>query len=304
MPKFFLFLCFMFLAPGFNHAPTPVAAAPVTSSTDLMINQGAASTDSPVVRLSLACDDGQDIRLRNDGAAWTNWQTCQPVVAWMLAAGPAGPRTVDVQWRTAAQQRTASATIDLTVAFDPAPVAAPEPVVTASTVTANHTLYLPFTAANGANMPAVSDTCGMNAAEQAFADLMMSDPRQERPVLTCSEVLGQVARTHAEDMARRGYFDHTNPEGYGPNYLVRRAGYSLPSFYSTALDGNNIESIGAGYVNAAHAWEGMTQSHYHKMHLLGLQSFWLEQKVFGIGYAYNPDSPAQHYWVIITAPVQ
>ena len=102
-------------------------------------------------------------------------------------------------------------------------------------------------------------------------------------------------------MGTRAYFSHTNPDGYGPNYLVQQAGYALPNWYSQELDANNIESIAAGYGTASAAWEGWMNSTGHRTHILGLDSFWAEQTDYGIGYAYIPGSPYGHYWVVITA---
>lgn len=52
--------------------------------------------------------------------------------------------------------------------------------------------------------------------------------------LKVSEPLGRAAQRHAEDMARRGYFDHRAPDGSTPGDRVRRAGYS------PRLTGENI----------------------------------------------------------------
>src|SRR5438552_1645103 len=63
-------------------------------------------------------------------------------------------------------------------------------------------------------------TCALGDEEQAIAQALGSTPEQRRQWLTCQPILAAVARARAEDMARRGYFGHTNPEGLGPNYLL------------------------------------------------------------------------------------
>lgn len=143
--------------------------------------------------------------------------------------------------------------------------------------------------------------CGLNSKEQAIATFMQQDSAQQRPSLTCNTILAQVARQRAEDMAQRNYFSHTTPEGYGPNYLVTQAGYVLPSFYSSDLDANNIESIAAGNSTASATWQQWMNSPGHQTHLLGLNSFYAEQIQYGIGYAENPSSRYRYYWVVITA---
>ncbi len=153
--------------------------------------------------------------------------------------------------------------------------------------------YLPFIAAY--------PSCVPNPQEEAIARYMIEHPDQRRPSLTCHPILARVARERAEDMARRHYFSHVNPDGYGPNYLVRQAGYVLPSYYDTSPTANNIESIAAGYPTAEAVWNGWMNSSGHRTHLLGLHPFFAEQIEYGIGYAYDPTSPYVHYWVVITA---
>ncbi len=143
--------------------------------------------------------------------------------------------------------------------------------------------------------------CSPNAQEAAIAGFMRSEPGQRRPSLTCNPILASVARSRATDMAARRYFSHVNPDGIGPNYLVRQAGYNLPGGYDGTLEGNNIESIAAGYGTAEEAWQGWMGSEGHRSHLLGLEPFWAEQLEYGVGYAYLPGSEYGSYWVVITA---
>ena len=121
--------------------------------------------------------------------------------------------------------------------------------------------------------------------------------------MICSKILSRVAYEKALDMGTRNYFGHTNPDGFGPNFLVEQAGYDLPSWYSQGATANNIESIAAGYTTPAAAWAGWKVSPTgHPDHVLGLNSFWRDQIYYGIGYAYVPGSRYGHYWVFITAP--
>lgn len=145
--------------------------------------------------------------------------------------------------------------------------------------------------------------CGLNGEEQAVAEMMMANSGQKRKNPTCDPILAQVARARARDMALRGYFSHTNPDGDGPNLLVREAGYPLPGWYASNQDSNNIESIGAGYPSADAAWQAWLNSSSHRVHVLGTQSFYADQDAFGIGYYFNPNSQYQHYWVFLSAPI-
>jgi len=134
-----------------------------------------------------------------------------------------------------------------------------------------------------------------------MGNILRTDPRQQRADPRCNAILAAVARARAQDMVARDYFGHTNPDGYGPNYLVRQAGYVLPSFYSTALDANNIESIAAGtwFDDAQVTWDQWLLSAPHRRHLLGEIEFYAAQYEYGVGYAQG--GYYGHYWVVITA---
>jgi uncharacterized protein YkwD len=168
-------------------------------------------------------------------------------------------------------------------------------------------LYVPMVVGN----PAVStgtgtspEECGLNEQEVALAGLALNEPGQRRDNPVCNPILSQVARAKARDMALRGYFSHTNPDGIGPNQLVRQAGYKLPDWYGSAPNANNIESIGAGYTSAQEVWNGWLDSPAHRTHVLGTQEFYADQDAYGVGYYYSPDAPFKHYWVFLSAPVE
>ncbi|MFN7002598.1 MAG: CAP domain-containing protein [Roseinatronobacter sp.] len=50
--------------------------------------------------------------------------------------------------------------------------------------------------------------------------------RHDHPPLALSPELGRIAQAHACDMARRGYFSHTSPDGQSMMDRARRAGLS------------------------------------------------------------------------------
>lgn len=141
--------------------------------------------------------------------------------------------------------------------------------------------------------------CGLNVEEAQLAGLMRNNPDQKRESLACNLVLSSVARERAKDMAARGYFDHTTPDGLTPNQMIIQAGYVLPGYYPK--DGNNIESIAGGTPTVDETWNALLNSPSHRTHLIAENKFYVRQTDFGIGYVYNPDSTYHHYWVIITA---
>jgi uncharacterized protein YkwD len=152
------------------------------------------------------------------------------------------------------------------------------------------TIYLPLIT--------LLDVCSMNQQEQELVDLIRTAPGQGRPSFRCNPILAAEAAAHARDMATRHYMGSINPEGYGPNYRVRQAGYPLPTYYSASATGNNIQSNFAGYTNAAAVWAASANNDQ----LYGNGEFWAAQTEFGIAYYNDPTSPLGSYWVVITAP--
>lgn len=93
------------------------------------------------------------------------------------------------------------------------------------------------------------------------------------PQLQWEDKLGAVARAHSEDMTRRGYFDHDNPEGLGPSERIDRAGYNCwkGSHYGVAeniaieLVSRSVDQMADGAV------QGWLNSPGHRTNLLGKQ---------------------------------
>ena len=141
----------------------------------------------------------------------------------------------------------------------------------------------------------------LNAEERALARLFETSTRQRRRRLRCDPVLASVARARALDMGTRRFFRHVNPDGLGPNRLVERAGYRLPSSYNRSRRGNNVEVIAAGHDRAEEAWEAWLRSRSHRPHVVGSSDFFREQSDYGVGFASVPGSRYGTYWVLISA---
>jgi uncharacterized protein YkwD len=174
--------------------------------------------------------------------------------------------------------------------------AMPQTIDAQSAPQTTQTVYLPLIVYS----PVASD-CQLTAEEQQVLNLLKEHPEQARGTIICHPLLEAVARARAQDMAERDYFDHVNPDGYGPNYLVNAAGYPLPGYYPLQENSNSIESIAGGYSTADDMWEGLLNSPAHRMHVLGQHQFYAEQVEVGIGHVYMSDSDLGHYWVIISA---
>jgi uncharacterized protein YkwD len=142
----------------------------------------------------------------------------------------------------------------------------------------------------------------LNSQEQQIFNSLKYAGGQRRPFVVLDPMLCRVARQKAADMANRGYYSHTDPDGHGPNWLVRQAGYSLPDHYDQSPSGNNIESVNAGRASAGDAWSSWMDSGGHRQHLLAENTFYSQQTSVGIGFVDDPGSQWRYYWVVITAP--
>jgi hypothetical protein len=73
----------------------------------------------------------------------------------------------------------------------------------------------------------LNQTSGMAAVLPAILSDLTNEQRQTQklPVLATSPLLTKAAQLKAEDMATKGYFAHTSPEGKTPWYWIDQVGY-------------------------------------------------------------------------------
>jgi uncharacterized protein YkwD len=64
----------------------------------------------------------------------------------------------------------------------------------------------------------------------------------ERPTLEWDDELAKLARAHSEDMAKRKYFKHVNPEGLTPMKRAQAAGYPVCLLMGENIYQNNLYS--------------------------------------------------------------
>jgi uncharacterized protein YkwD len=121
---------------------------------------------------------------------------------------------------------------------------------------------------------AAGGACGTGASAETFAP---SSP------LRVEQHLVAAARAHADDMAARGYVDHTSPDGRTPFDRMLDAGYTG---FAAA------ENIAAGQATPAAVVEAWRTSPGHCRNLYNAALTEL-----GVGYAFASGSPYAHYWV-------
>lgn len=96
--------------------------------------------------------------------------------------------------------------------------------------------------------------------------------RNGKPAFAWSNTAAQAARVHSQDMAKRSFFDHENPDGKSPFDRMQAAGirYSLAG-----------ENIAAGQSNAIMAHEGWMNSPGHRANILNQYTY------LGVGVAFG-----------------
>jgi len=116
--------------------------------------------------------------------------------------------------------------------------------------------------------------------------------------------LAKVAEARAKDMALRDYFDHVDPDGYGPNYHIHRGGYRLNADWLKQRAANNFESIGANHPTAVEGVKAMivgrnSPGFYHRKHLLGMDEWNASLKDIGIGFVRVPSGRSYKTYLCI-----
>jgi hypothetical protein len=108
--------------------------------------------------------------------------------------------------------------------------------------------------------------------------------------LNWNESLAGAAEKKALDMAKRNYFGHIDPDGYGMNYHIQKAGYTLNNAWLKNKSNNYFESImmnadsGVDAIRTLILDEGV-EGKGHRNHLLGIGSWNASLRDIGIGYA-------------------
>lgn len=112
--------------------------------------------------------------------------------------------------------------------------------------------------------------------------------------LKWNDKLAKAAEFRAKDMASRDYFDHTTPEGIGPNYYINKAGYALNSDWLKNIKANNFESIAANHPTAVDGIKAFiigksSPGFMHRKHILGMDDWYGSLYDIGIGFAKVPE---------------
>ncbi|MEV7081296.1 CAP domain-containing protein [Streptomyces sp. NPDC093516] len=129
--------------------------------------------------------------------------------------------------------------------------------------------------------PRTPDASAALSGESAAAAQVLSLVNQERAKVGCSPVaansaLTDLAQSYSEDMAARGFFDHTDPDGRTPWDRAEKAGISN-------LGGENIAR---GQADAAAVMDAWMNSPGHRANILNC-----DFKTLGVGVELGSGGP-------------
>jgi uncharacterized protein YkwD len=130
--------------------------------------------------------------------------------------------------------------------------------------------------------------------------------RITKTTLRWNDTLAKVAEAKALDMAKRNYFNHVNPDGYGINYFIQQSGYKLNADWLKDKKENFFESLASGHESGAEAVKSLIidagdATKGHRDHLLGIGDWDATLVDIGIGFVKNDGSQYPSYTVIIIA---
>jgi uncharacterized protein YkwD len=123
-----------------------------------------------------------------------------------------------------------------------------------------------------------------------------------REPLAPAQQLARAALGHTDDMIRRGFYGHLNPDGVNANGRIMATGYPLHPLFGTNPAGNMTESIGVG---SGAAFDTPQEVHdtfmidagfvvpKHRNAILGHGDHFGRFRQVGIGYRVGQASPGQ-----------
>ncbi len=164
---------------------------------------------------------------------------------------------------TVAAPQLDSTTGEPTSSASPSPSPSPSPSVKASPA--------PSVRSTRTTAPPATGDAGLEA--QVFTLVNQERAKVGCPALTVDSRLATAARGHSQDMATRGFFDHTNPDGVTAAQRVKNAGYNW-SYVG--------ENIAAGQRTAADVMDSWMKSQGHRDNILNCN-----YKNIGVGVAHG-----------------
>lgn len=127
-----------------------------------------------------------------------------------------------------------------------------------------------------------------------------------KTTLRWNDTLAKVAEAKALDMAKRNYFAHVNPDGYGINFFVNQSGYKLNADWLKDKKENFFESLGSGHESGVAAIKSLIidaddASKGHRDHILGIGDWDRTLTDIGVGFVKCDGGNYSSYICIVIA---
>ncbi|MFE7314911.1 CAP domain-containing protein [Streptomyces sp. NPDC057555] len=158
-------------------------------------------------------------------------------------------------------------------AVSPSPQASDRPT---AQPTGEPTATVPEQSASPTVGPSVSGGTEASAAAEVVRLVNQERARAGCSPVTAGDELGDLAQAFSDDMARRGFFGHTDPDGHSPWDRARAQGV-------TDLGGENIAR---GQADAQAVMDTWMTSPGHRANILNC-----EYKTLGVGAHFGPGGP-------------
>ncbi|MDF3298727.1 sigma-70 family RNA polymerase sigma factor [Streptomyces tropicalis] len=182
---------------------------------------------------------------------------------WYAGFGPGSPQETDTAARTPVAPLTGRATPDgsASASASPSPSASPSRSASKSP-SPSRSPRATRTKASSAPKPKPRPTHRASSAPPAqpapsgTVAQVIALVNKERASAGCSPVtedrqLDAAAQGHSDDMAARGFFDHTNPDGAGPGERITAAGYRWSTYGENIAQGQQTpESVMTSWMNS------------------------------------------------------
>ncbi|MCC7160502.1 hypothetical protein IT399_02175 [Candidatus Nomurabacteria bacterium] len=100
-----------------------------------------------------------------------------------------------------------------------------------------------------------------------LADLTNNERKTENiPILSVSPILNKAAEMKAEDMATKGYFAHTSPEGKTPWYWIEKVGYKYQyAGENLAINFTDSKDVANAWLNSPSHKANIVKENYTEM---------------------------------------
>ncbi|MEU1469628.1 CAP domain-containing protein [Streptomyces sp. NPDC005761] len=192
----------------------------------------------------------------------------------------ASPSRTSAPTKAKTRTKEAAATATEQARRSAAPTKAPAAPVKSSAPTASTSSPAKPTTKASSSAPAARKTTAPAAATSAQA-AVLALVNQERAKVGCSPVtasssLASLAQNFSDDMAARGFFDHTDPDGQSPWDRASKAGVS----------GLGGENIARGQADAEAVMEAWMNSDGHRANILNC-----DYKTLGVGVHFGSGGP-------------